>query len=135
MSGLVLDAYSVIAYLEREFAYEKVKVHLEQAVQSGQYLFLCTVNWGEVYYSVMKETNHAKAEEARHVIATLPIELVPADLGLTHQAALYKAIHKMSYADCFAAALAKIRKATLLTGDRDFKQLDGEIKVEWLPEK
>ena len=132
MSGFVLDAYSVIAYLEREPAFEKVKAHLEQAAQSGQYLFLCTVNWGEVFYSVMKETGHAKAEEARHLIETLPIELVPADLDLSYQAAMYKAVHKISYADCFAAALAKIRKATLLTGDRDFKQLDGEIKVEWL---
>jgi len=38
----------------------------------------------------------------------------------------------MSYADCFAAALAKLRKAELVTGDRDFKQVEGEVQVLWI---
>jgi len=39
---------------------------------------------------------------------------------------------KMSYADCYAAALAKLRRADLVTGDRDFKQVEGEMKVMWI---
>jgi predicted nucleic acid-binding protein len=35
----------------------------------------------------------------------------------------------MSYADCFAAALAKWSKAELVTGDPDFKQVEGEIRI------
>ena len=38
----------------------------------------------------------------------------------------------MSYADCFAAALAKINNAELITGDREFKEVEGEVKVVWL---
>jgi predicted nucleic acid-binding protein len=38
----------------------------------------------------------------------------------------------MSYADCFAAALAKLRKAELVTGDEEFKQVEGEIKIRWI---
>lgn len=38
----------------------------------------------------------------------------------------------MSYADCFAAALAKENRAELLTGDKEFEQLEGEIKIAWL---
>ena len=38
----------------------------------------------------------------------------------------------MSYADCFAAALAKEKKTELLTGDKEFKQAEGEIKIHWL---
>ncbi|MCC6210625.1 MAG: hypothetical protein IT513_06225 [Burkholderiales bacterium] len=38
----------------------------------------------------------------------------------------------MSYADCFAAALAKERKADLATGDKEFKQIEGEVSVRWL---
>lgn len=48
------------------------------------------------------------------------------------QAAIYKATKKMSYADCFAAALAKIRKIELVTGDPEFKELQNEIKIFWL---
>jgi predicted nucleic acid-binding protein len=38
----------------------------------------------------------------------------------------------MSYADCFAAALAKLKKAELVTGDKEFRQVDGDVKVLWL---
>jgi len=55
-------------------------------------------------------------------------------LGLARQAALFKSGKKISYADCFAAALAlaKLRKAELVTGDRDFKQVEGEVQVLWI---
>lgn len=132
MSSIVLDAYGVIAFLEREPGYEQVEKHFEHASQTGRNLLMCTVNWGEVYYSVLREASPAKAEEVRRFLETLPIELVPADLDLTRQAAIYKASHKMSYADCFAAALAKRHKATLVTGDKEFKALETEIKITWL---
>lgn len=132
MSSIVLDAYGVIAFLEREPGYEQVEKHFEHASQTGRNLLMCTVNWGEVYYSVLRETSPAKAEEVRRFLETLPIELVSADVDLARQAAIYKASHKMSFADCFAAALAKRHKAILVTGDKDFKALEGEIKVQWL---
>jgi len=37
------------------------------------------------------------------------------------------------YADCFAAALAKINNAELLTGDSEFKVVERELKkIRWL---
>ena len=62
----------------------------------------------------------------------MPIEIVPADLHQTHQAAIYKATNKMSYADCFGAALAKIKNAEFVTGDPEFKAVEKEIKINWL---
>jgi predicted nucleic acid-binding protein len=47
-------------------------------------------------------------------------------------AADFKARHKLSLADAFAAALAKERKAELITGDPEFKALEKEIKIGWL---
>jgi predicted nucleic acid-binding protein len=39
----------------------------------------------------------------------------------------------MSYADCFAAALAKTRDAELVTGDLEFKVVEKELKkIKWL---
>jgi len=38
----------------------------------------------------------------------------------------------MSYADCFAAALAKDRKAHVVTGDPEFKQVEQEVQVLWV---
>jgi predicted nucleic acid-binding protein len=54
------------------------------------------------------------------------------DIAMVRQAAIYKATHKMAYADAFAAALAKEYKAELVTGDPEFKPLEKEIKINWL---
>jgi predicted nucleic acid-binding protein len=48
------------------------------------------------------------------------------------QAAIFKAKQRISYADAFAAALAKLRRAELVTGDAEFKVLEKEIRISWL---
>ena len=40
--------------------------------------------------------------------------------------------NRFSLADAFAAALAKEKKAELVTGDPEFKALEKEIKIHWL---
>jgi ribonuclease VapC len=82
----------------------------------------------------MREVSQEAAEEKAHEIASLPIEVVGVgeDLALVRQAAIFKATCKMSYADCFAAALAKLRNAELVTGDPEFQAVEKEIKIAWL---
>jgi predicted nucleic acid-binding protein len=128
----VLDSYSLIAYLEGEEGAEKMIEIFKSARDSGRSLLLPVVNWGEVYYITLKEAGRERAEEVAHLISTLPIQIIPADLELTKRAAEFKASKKMSYADCFAAALAKLRRAELVTGDEDFKQVEGEVKILWI---
>lgn len=48
--------------------------------------------------------------------------LVTDDCDLVRDAARMKAKHGMSYAGCFAAALAKLRHAELVTGNPEFKE-------------
>jgi ribonuclease VapC len=93
---------------------------------------MSVVNWGEVYYILTRVTNKETALEAMRTIETLPIEVIMADKEITLIAAEFKATHKMSYADCFAAALAKVKKAELITGDKEFKQVGSNIRVEWI---
>jgi ribonuclease VapC len=128
----VLDSYSLIAYLENEDGAEKMIEVIQVARDSGRTLLLSVVNWGEVYYITLREAGRERVEAVAHLISTLPIELVPADLELTRQAAEFKASKRMSYGDCFAAALAKLRKAELVTGDEEFKQVGDEVKILWI---
>jgi ribonuclease VapC len=128
----VLDSYSLLAYIEGEAGAETMIEIFRVARDSGRSLLLSVVNWGEVYYITMREAGHERADEVAHLISTLPIQIVPADLDLTRQAAELKSKHRMSYADCFAVALGRQRKAELVTGDRDFRQVDGEVKILWL---
>jgi predicted nucleic acid-binding protein len=130
----VLDAYSLIAYLEGEVGKDRMIDLIRDARDAGRDLLLSVVNWGEVYYITLREAGLKQAEAVLQVISTLPIQIIPADLGLTRQAAEFKAKKKMSYADCFAAALAKLRNAELVTGDEDFRQVEAEVKILWLQE-
>jgi len=128
----VLDSYSLIAYLEGGPGADNMIEMFQAARDSGRDHLLSVVNWGEVYYITLREVGRERAEAVAHLISTLPIELVPVDLELTKLAAQLKATKKMSYADCFAAALAKLRRAELVTGDEEFRQVEGEIKIRWI---
>ena len=128
----VLDTYSLIAYIEGEAGKETMIEVFRSARDSGRALFLSVINWGEVYHITLREAGREKADAVAHLLSTLPIEIVPADLELTKAAAEFKADNKMSYADCFAAALAKGKKAELVTGDKEFRQVEKAIKIVWL---
>ena len=128
----VLDSYSLIAYIEGETGKDTMIEVFRSARDSGKTCLLSAVNWGEVYYITLREAGPQRAEEVAHVISTLPIHIVDANLELAKQAAIFKASKKMSYADCFAAAVAKHRRVELVTGDKEFKQVEGEVKVMWL---
>ncbi|HTB62881.1 MAG TPA: type II toxin-antitoxin system VapC family toxin [Opitutales bacterium] len=134
MATKVLDSWALIAFFEDEPAAEQVETLLEQAAADKHRLLLSVVSWGEIYYNTMREVSRDAAEQHARAIATLPIDIVGIgdDLVLARQAAIYKATHRMSYADCFAAALARIKNAELLTGDPEFKPLEKEIKIGWL---
>ena len=82
----------------------------------------------------MREVSQEAAEQKVQEIAALPIDIIGVSdaLALAKQAAIFKATHKMSYADCFAAALTKEKNAELITGDPEFKAVEKEIKIQWL---
>lgn len=128
----VLDSYSLIAYIEGGVGKETMIEVFRSARDSGRPLFLSVVNWGEVYYITLREAGKERADQVAHLISTLPIQIVPVDLDLARQAAEVRESRKMSYADCFAAALAKLRKGELVTGDKEFKQVEGEVKILWI---
>ncbi len=128
----VLDSHAMTSYLQRERGFETVRQALEKAAAKGEKTLMTTVNWGEVYYIIKREEGADTAEAMAEIIDTLPVELLPAGRELTRAAALLKADKKMSYADCFAAAAAIMNKATLITGDKEFREVEKEVTIEWI---
>ena len=128
----ILDASALMAYLEKEPGYEKVQDLLSKTSESEKRLLMTTANFGEVYYLIIKDRGLEEAEKILQLLQTLPIDTVPIDWELAKQAAVYKATQKLGYVDCFAAALAKLRKGELVTTDEDFKVLEKEIKIVWI---
>jgi ribonuclease VapC len=130
----VLDSYALIAYLEDEAGGKEVKQLLEQAVKGVCELFMSVINLGEVIYIVERERGLPQAQKTLARIDELPISIVDADRYVTLAAAHIKAQYPIAYADCFAAALAQLRKAALVTGDPEFKGIEANslIPFVWL---
>ena len=62
----------------------------------------------------------------------LPIQIVGVDMELGKLAASLKAEHNLPYADCFAAALAQDRKATLVTTGKHFECVGTPVNILWV---
>ncbi len=116
----------------QEKGHEKVLDLYERAAQADQVLFIAAPNWAEVRYIVERKVGAARWDEARHRLLGLPLEIVPADRQLAELAGEIKRSGKMSLADCFAAALAKQKKADIYTGDAEFRAIESEVRVVWL---
>jgi uncharacterized protein with PIN domain len=128
----VIDAHALMVFLEREPGFEKIESIFVYAVEKDSNVLMSAVNFGEVYYIILRECGREKSEEIIRIIQTLPIDIIAVDKELAQAAAEFKAYKKMSYADCFAAALAKINKAELITGDKEFRAVADEIKIVWI---
>jgi len=128
----ILDAHALLVFLEREAGFDKVENFFISATEKDNYLLMTSVNYGEVYYIVLRECGQDKADEVERTIKTLPIEIIDVNIQLAKEAARLKAIKKISYADCFAAALARLNKGEVITGDREFKAVEDEVKIAWI---
>jgi len=132
LRSFVLDSYAVLVFLFKQDGHEKVLALLEKAAEADRKVLIAAPNWAEVRYMVERKTSPAAWPRTRTTLLGLPIEIVPADQHLAELAGELKASRKMSLADCFAAALAKERKADLYTGDREFSAVEKEVKVMWV---
>ncbi len=129
--AVVFDSWAVLAYLQGEASALKVRDIL-LSPENGGALLMSVVNLGEIWYAIARRISSEEADISVQEVMNWGIEVVDADWTLSRQAAVFKSKYKISYADAFAAALAKTRDAVLLTGDNEFKQIEKEIKIKWL---
>ncbi len=132
MKGFVLDSYAVIAFFEDEPGAQIVEQILAEAESGKATLLMSIINWGEVYYSIYRSKGEDKAEEAILIIEQLLIKVVEIDRNLMYQAAKLKANHAIALGDCISAALAINMNYSVVTGDKEFKKLGKQVKIEWI---
>jgi len=132
MPAKVLDSFALIAYFRDEPGAETMENLLVSAGKKDNPLLMTDVNYAEVKYYILKKDGAEAWGKAAKVLEGLPIDFHSTTRALADEAADFKARYKLSLADAFAAALAKERRAELVTGDLEFKPLEKEIKVQWL---
>ena len=132
MAAAVLDAHALLAFFRGEDAGVPVRELLRKAASADRPLHMTEVNYAEVKYMLVKKDGAEAWEPAADVLKSLPMEFHPATRAMADLAADFKSRFKISLANAFAAALAKEKKAELVTGDPEFKALEKEIKINWL---
>ena len=132
MPAKVLDSFALIAYFRDEPGAEAMENLLVAAGKKDSPLHMSDVNYAEVKYSILRKDGAEAWTAAANVLQGLPIDFHGPNRLLADMAADFKARFKISLADAFAAALAKEKKAQLVTGDPEFKSLEKEIRISWL---
>ncbi|MHB1253380.1 MAG: PIN domain-containing protein [Candidatus Humimicrobiaceae bacterium] len=132
MKNYVADSYCIITYFEKDKGYEKVIELFCKASNSEINLYINLINWGEVYYIILREQGFKMADLFENNFKKLSIEIVSPDMAMIKTASEYKAFNSLSYANCISAADAKKYEGILITGDKEFTQLEKEIYAEWI---
>ena len=65
-----------MAFLEKEPGFDIVQDAFFSAVEKDSNLLMTSVNYGEVYYIVLRECGKEKATEITHIIDSLPIDVI-----------------------------------------------------------
>lgn len=132
MKTTVLDASALLAMFFGEPGMEKMRDLFHKAAEADQPAFISAVNWAEVLYRMQRKQGVEGLETARRFEHTMPLAVAPLDRELAESAAQFKTAHNLGLAGAFAAALARSKKAELITADIEFKVLEKEIKINWL---
>jgi predicted nucleic acid-binding protein len=127
-----LDSSAVLTFLKNRSGAEKVAEILTLADAGQRELYMCVVNWGELFYSVWRAADKKAAEQVEYEISKMPIRITDAGIELTKIAVRFKAESKLPYADCFVAATAKLMNAEIITADQDFLTVSQELTVTFI---
>lgn len=131
-TALVLDTWAVIAYLEDEPAGQQIAELITAAHDESTPIYMSVVNLGEVWYIIAREVSEEEANQSIKELHDLLIVFEDANWSIAQEAARFKSKQRMSYADCYAAALAKLKKADLVTGDKEFKSVEDQVNILWV---
>lgn len=129
----LLDSYALLAYLNKEDGFEKIRNILADAQKYGPPVLMNELNVGETFYILYRKRGYEQAEYFLDtVLPSLPISMISNDFNAVISAARIKPRHPLSFVDCFAVATAQQENAVILTGDPEFKDVEKLVEIDWL---
>ena len=129
---LLFDSHALLKFFQKEPGHEQVARLLEHAQRTRVRKLVSAINLGEIIYITKRAFGDQKKIEVLAHIERLGFTVLSVPNSLIFQAAEYKAEHSISYADCFALAAARDQKASIVTGDPEFKKVEHLVNVVWI---
>jgi predicted nucleic acid-binding protein len=135
VSTVVLDTSALLAFLYGEPGEASVRRLLADAVDGRVTVRLHRLHMTEAYYLFYRSRGERTAEAMVQDVQRLPVRIEDRIFPpLLREAGRLKASYRISLADAFAAGLARLRGAALMSCDRkEFAPLEssGEVTVTW----
>ncbi|MFH0730702.1 MAG: type II toxin-antitoxin system VapC family toxin [Pseudomonadota bacterium] len=135
IEAYVLDTSAWLTLIEDENGAGAVQSILEKSREGNVAVFVSFITFMEVYYITLQERGAAEAQERVELMTSLPIVRIESSRALGILAAEIKALHKLSVADAWIAALAKEQCAILVHKDPEYEQVEDFVKTLKLPYK
>jgi ribonuclease VapC len=128
----IFDSHALLKFFQKEKGHKKVVRILKDMSKSGNRKFINAINLGEIIYATKREFGDQKKLEVLANIERLNFTTLSVPNTLIFQAAEYKAEFSISFADCFCLASAIEHKATIVTGDPEFKKVGHLADIFWV---
>lgn len=132
-SAYVFDSYAFLDLFENGPGADEVAAII---ADPGAEIAASTINLGEVYYILLRRRGDLRAREIVETIFRQPnLRVIDASWARVRDATELKAGGGLSFADAFAAGLAREINAPIVTGDPEFAPLErhGLVQVHWFP--
>ena len=129
----ILDASALYRYLSDGAGADIVASVLKEALATDTEVMMSVINWGEVYYTLVKHIGLAKTDKLMtELLGKVPVSLVGVALEDALRAARLKARYNIPYADAFAAALTR-GQHVLVTADIEHFESGPKLRLLRLP--
>ncbi len=121
---VLIDSWAWVEYFKGSKAGEKAKEYIEGKEKA----IISTINIAEVYRWILRFYNEEIAEEKINVMKERCF-VIPVDEEIAITAAKIKHERKFGLGDAIIYATARKENAILLTGDKDFKNMEDVIFI------
>ena len=132
MKNVLFDSYAIMKFYQDEDGAENVEEFLSSAQQGELRAYMSEINLGEVYYMTIRRLGLASAKDNLEHFFELPVQIISPSSDIILTASEIKAEYAISYADCFAVATALSVKASIVTGDPEFKKIEHLTEIVWI---
>jgi len=132
VNKLLFDSFALLRFFQKEAGGDKVRELLRESLAAGVPRLLNAINLGEMIYIVQRRCGEQKKLEMLAHLHRMDFTLLPCPNDLIFRAAELKARHPISYADAFALASAIEHSASLVTGDPEFRRVEGLVDIIWI---
>lgn len=128
----IYDSFAILKLFQKEARYERVARLLREDLGRRDRPLLQIINFGEIIYRTKKDFGEAAKIRAIQNVMRLGFRIVSATDALVYAAAEIKGSYSISYADAFLLATALREKATIVTGDPEFKKVESLCRIRWI---